>query len=249
MQNGDATNSNNMPNTTSVQNSPVMQRSDGDLQEYPKTSNPASPDPSQLQTPLSPLPSAQPTSRLSYPPNHPRVITTDTIRPDWHQHLLSMRQRLARKAANASALTQTFILPNGQRMLIRQPIDLDSSGPSTPTGSSAGTSPVVGSGSLSSSAPSPHYVDRSMLTGNSARRGSNRRTQMAVSDIEEMMLVEAIRQSIQAEEERKVRLQVNGVPVAASSPTQSSETRANDGLHSATSTVDQRAAEQVHDHD
>lgn len=42
--------------------------------------------------------------RGSLPANHPTVITTDYIRPDWESKLISARARLAKKAAAATAI-------------------------------------------------------------------------------------------------------------------------------------------------
>lgn len=58
---------------------------------------------------LSPV-SRKPRRRSSIAANSELVITTDYIRPDWEQKLLSARGRLARKAATASAIHASNLL-------------------------------------------------------------------------------------------------------------------------------------------
>lgn len=43
--------------------------------------------------------------------NHPQVVTTDMIRPDWEAKLMSARRHLARKSAAARALHRNALLP------------------------------------------------------------------------------------------------------------------------------------------
>ncbi|KAH3673216.1 hypothetical protein WICMUC_003834 [Wickerhamomyces mucosus] len=58
--------------------------------------------------------------RGSLPANHPYVITTDYIRPDWEQKLLSARAKLAKKAAAASAIHASNLLVNETEQQIEE---------------------------------------------------------------------------------------------------------------------------------
>lgn len=62
--------------------------------------------------PKSPLPMRKPRRRSSIAADSPDVITTDYIRPDWELRLASVKSRLARKAATASAIHASNLLLN-----------------------------------------------------------------------------------------------------------------------------------------
>ena len=126
----------------------------------------------------------------------PTVITTDRIRPGWHQKLASARAHAARRSAAATALhTAAYLMGNrghepdgrgfgafGRRALLRRG-----------SGGDAGASQL------------------NMLAMMSERYGrveggedaSHRTRRVRAEDLDEMMMMEAIRLSIASEEERR----------------------------------------------
>lgn len=146
----------------------------------------------------------------------PAVITTDRIRPDWHQKLAGARAHAARRSAAATALhTAAYLMGNrndadsrgfgafGRRNILRRTSGNDSS---IGTGAShahmlalmsdryAGSS--GGRGDMNST---PEGEPSTIASP----RGSSRRSRM--EDLENMMMMEAIRLSLASEEERRKR--------------------------------------------
>ncbi|MCJ1310777.1 SNF1-interacting protein [Agyrium rufum] len=145
--------------------------------------------------------------------NAPTVITTDRVRPDWATKLASARAHAARRSAAATALHTAAYLMNthggasdsrgfgfGRRGMLRRGTGSDS-----PTGSSAnlamlalmaerygGANRVQGPGNA-----------EGVPTLSPPPRDSSRRNR--VDDLEEMMMMEAIRLSLAAEEDRRKR--------------------------------------------
>lgn len=134
--------------------------------------------------------------------NEPSVITTDKVRPDWAKKLSDARAHALRRAAAATALhNAAYVLGNaesagrfglGRR---RRTFFGDQS--------AEGGAPVGGVAALMAAA------GRQSSNGGSGEssgdlfpgRGSSRRPR--IEDIEELMMMEAIRLSIAAEEERR----------------------------------------------
>ncbi|KAI4176413.1 MAG: hypothetical protein LQ343_001153 [Gyalolechia ehrenbergii] len=143
------------------------------------------------------------------------VVTTDRVRPDWHHKLMSARAHASRRSAAATALhTAAYLIGDrgygdgrgfssfGRRGLLRR-----SSGPEFPSGGNssahasmmtllaerhaAGTLNRIDGHEWSPTGPGPSIAPP---------RGSSRRNH--VEDIEEMMMMEAIRLSLASEEER-----------------------------------------------
>lgn len=142
----------------------------------------------------------------------PNVITTDKIRPDWAQKLATARANAARRSAAATALHTAAYLVNsgnpnetrnltgiGRRGVLRRATGQDS--------------PIV-------RGSSPHLQALAQLAerhnadhGNNTQdggsehlappRASSRRNR--VDELENMMMMEAIRQSLAAEEDRRKR--------------------------------------------
>ena len=140
----------------------------------------------------------------------PLVITTDRVRPDWHQKLATARAHTARRSAAATALhTAAYLMGNrnhegegralgafGRRGLLRR-----TSGPDTPSGNGVSQLNMLALMSeryASSSAARGEEGEPSMTPG---PRGSSRRNR--VDDLEDMMMMEAIRLSLASEEERR----------------------------------------------
>ena len=108
-----------------------------------------------------------------YPPGHERVVLSDNIRPDWYQALAHRRRVEARRLATATALQQALAVAGQRRR-----------GPGI-------TRAVAANGQSSA--------------GTSEQRRMGRRVDGIVritrDEADEMMLQEAIRQSLQSEEE------------------------------------------------
>lgn len=133
--------------------------------------------------------------------NDPNVITTDRVRPDWAAKLAAQRNHLARRAAAATALHTAAFLMGDQssrpfsRMsrFGRRNTGSDNTGDNnTGASSSAGATP---------SGPEPgarSSSGRGLLAGPAVDR-----RQSHMESLENMMLAEAIRLSLAAEEERK----------------------------------------------
>lgn len=140
----------------------------------------------------------------------PLVITTDRVRPDWHQKLATARAHTARRSAAATALhTAAYLMGNrghegegralgpfGRRGLLRR-----TSGPDIPSGNGVSQLNMLALMSeryASSSAARGEEGEPSLTPG---PRGSSRRNR--VDDLEDMMMMEAIRLSLASEEERR----------------------------------------------
>jgi len=117
-----------------------------------------------------------------YPPGHESVVLSDNIRPDWYQHLAHRRRVEARRLATATALQQALAVAGQRRRG-----SAVARGTTVGTTIAAGTSPIAGE----------------------PRRMVGRRVDGIVritrDEADEMMLQEAIRQSLltQEEEQRK----------------------------------------------
>lgn len=141
----------------------------------------------------------------------PGVIATDKIRPDWAQKLAAARAHAARRAAAATALhTAAYLMNNNQgssseqrgigsvsrRALLRRGTGSDSA-------SSRTSSPHVAT--LAHLAERRAVADPSNDSGESGNlappRASSRRNR--IDELEEMMMMEAIRLSLAAEDERR----------------------------------------------
>ena len=141
----------------------------------------------------------------------PSVITTDKVRPDWHQKLAAARAHTARRSAAATALhTAAYLMGNrGQEG------DGRGSGPFGRRGILRRTSGAENSGTNSAHLNMLALMSERYTASGAARddegepsitpgpRGSSRRNR--VDDLEEMMMMEAIRLSLASEEDRRKR--------------------------------------------
>lgn len=144
--------------------------------------------------------------------NDPIVITTDGVRPDWHQKLAAARAHAARRSAAATALhTAAYLMGNrgyddsrsfggfGRRGLLRR-----TSGPDNAGGASSSQLSML---ALMSERVAAQSAARNDVEGDASPhpppRGSSRRAR--ADDLEEMMMMEAIRLSLASEEERRKR--------------------------------------------
>lgn len=142
--------------------------------------------------------------------NAPTVITTDKIRPDWAQKLVSARAHAARRSAAATALhTAAYLMnpPGGsgdsrgsgnRRGVLRRATG--QGGDSPPNASHLHALSVLSERRAAANERENAHSDEN--SGNLAPpRGSSRRNR--VDDLEEMMMMEAIRLSLASEEERR----------------------------------------------
>ena len=116
-----------------------------------------------------------------YPPGHERVVLSDNIRPDWYQALAHRRRVEARRLATATALQQALAVAGQRRR-----------------GSSVRTSASYGGGG----------VGTQVGTSGEQRRLGRRVdgiVRITRDEADEMMLQEAIRQSLQTQEEERIK--------------------------------------------
>ncbi|KAI9659992.1 MAG: SNF1-interacting protein [Bathelium mastoideum] len=154
--------------------------------------------------------------------NAPTVITTDRVRPDWAKKLADARAHALRRSAAATALhNAAYVLGNSNAVDLRtfgltgrRRRTLFAAGDSP--GSSGNVSPRDGGMPLGNVAALLAAADRQGANGSSGGRSdgpnvndlfpgrvSSRGARDRVEDIEELMMMEAIRLSLQAEEDRK----------------------------------------------
>lgn len=145
----------------------------------------------------------------------PTVITTDRVRPDWHQKLASARAHAARRSAAATALhTAAYLMGNrnetdargfgnfGRRGILRRGSGTESliGGGANQFNMLALMSERYGAVGARGVLPSTPDEDSNTIA---SPRGSSGRSR--IEDIEEMMMMEAIRLSLASEEERRKR--------------------------------------------
>ena len=137
------------------------------------------------------------------------VITTDKVRPDWATKLANARNHAARRSAAATALhTAAYLMGSGGSTESRSfgfssrfgrnrdsPVDSTSG---TPTGQGPDTAARLAAFSTLAEQHAHRQRETQTELGSRGRRSR-------VEDLEEMMMMEAIRLSLVAEEERKRR--------------------------------------------
>ena len=142
----------------------------------------------------------------------PTVITTDRVRPDWHQKLTAARAHTARRSAAATALhTAAYMMGNrhdsdgragstfGRRGILRRTSG-GGEGPSGTNSSQLNMLALMSERYAASNAVRGGEGEPTMTPG---PRGSSRRNR--VDDLEDMMMMEAIRLSLASEEDRRKR--------------------------------------------
>jgi hypothetical protein len=134
----------------------------------------------------------------------PHVITTDRIRPDWAKKLSDARAHALRRAAAATALhNAAYVLGNagdgGGRFTLGRRRRTFFGGDADPPSLQLGTVSALLASADRQQAPSgePSQPQNDLFPG----RVSSRRNR--VDDLEELMMMEAIRQSMAIEDERK----------------------------------------------
>ena len=164
---------------------------------------------SSLNSGLAPTPSTPPASGAggsrrrtqSLSANAPNVITTDRVRPDWANKLAAQRNHLARRAAAATALhTAAFLMgDSGSRGFSRISRfgRRNTNNESSNAGDSGAAPPSSTGGAPSGPEPGPR-------TSSGRGQGTSEdQRQSHMENLENMMLAEAIRLSLAAEDERK----------------------------------------------
>ena len=147
--------------------------------------------------------------------NAPSVITTDRVRPDWATKLANARAHAARRSAAASALhAAAYVMGNrpgggadprfgfGRRGMLRRGTG---SGAESPTGGAGSSQAHLNLLALMSDrhgdASGEGPAGEAGMIG--PPRASSRRNH--IDDVEELMMMEAIRLSLASEEERRKR--------------------------------------------
>ncbi|KAI1907647.1 SNF1-interacting protein [Ophidiomyces ophidiicola] len=150
-----------------------------------------------------------PTSRrraTSISADSPGVITTDKVRPDWATKLAAARAQAARRSAAATALhTAAYLMntPGGpleprRRSMLRRATGQDS--PNSRTGSPH-LNALAYLAERRALSEREHGSPGDSSTNLAPPRASSRRSR--IDELEEMMMMEAIRLSLAAEEERR----------------------------------------------
>ena len=141
----------------------------------------------------------------------PLVISTDKVRPDWHQKLAAARAHTARRSAAATALhTAAYLMGNRQEpdgrslgSLGRRGILRRTSGADSSSGTNSSQLNMLAMMSERYAAANPARDEEGEPSMTPGPRGSSRRHR--VDDLEDMMMMEAIRLSLAAEDERRKR--------------------------------------------
>ncbi|OAX85094.1 protein SIP5 [Emergomyces africanus] len=142
--------------------------------------------------------------------NSPTVITTDKIRPDWAQKLQTARAQVARRSAAATALhAAAYVnalhnpgesrgMGSSSRRMLRRTTGHGSDSPTNQAGSVALLAErraIAAERENDSPAQSTPSIARARATSSRNR----------MDELEEMMMMEAIRMSLASEEERRKR--------------------------------------------
>ncbi|KAI3401998.1 hypothetical protein diail_3972, partial [Diaporthe ilicicola] len=135
--------------------------------------------------------------------NAPNVITTDRVRPDWAAKLAAQRNHQARRAAAATALhTAAFLMGDSSSRpfsRISRFSRRNTNNESNNANDSNAGAATAAAGTPSGPEPGPRNSSgRGLLAG-----PANDRRQSHMENLENMMLAEAIRLSLAAEEDRK----------------------------------------------
>ena len=138
----------------------------------------------------------------------PEVITTDKVRPDWANKLATARAHAARRSAAATALHTAAYLMNGQHDGRNFPPFGRRARRSTSEGLDIGSNPHLSALALLAERHAARQQEAAgeEIRGNNPflappRGSSSRRSRM--EDLEDMMMMEAIRMSLASEEERR----------------------------------------------
>ena len=172
----------------------------------PNLTSPVSSTSSLASANLAPIPGRRRATSLSA--TDPAVVTTDKVRPDWAQKLASARAHAARRSAAATALhTAAYLMNSGSESrglgsLGRRGLRRATQGDTGRSGSPALNALAFLTERPDRTPPRAPDTDSAEEGGGNIAppRDSSRRTR--IDDLEEMMMMEAIRLSLASEEER-----------------------------------------------
>lgn len=143
---------------------------------------------------------------VSISANASTVITTDKVRPDWATKLANARSHLARRAAAATALhTAAYLIGNGAGdsrgfgFSTRGRFGRSRGSENSPNASGTATPSPTTANELGARSVS----EQLSLMRREAQEPGGARRRSRMEDLEDMMMMEAIRLSLAAEEERK----------------------------------------------
>ena len=137
--------------------------------------------------------------------NASTVVTTDRVRPDWATKLANARSHLARRSAAATALhTAAYLIGNGAAdsrtfAFAGRSRFGRTRGESSPGGASGAATPSP----TTNEANARNVTEQLALMRREAQENGGARRRSRMEDLEDMMMMEAIRLSLAAEEERK----------------------------------------------
>jgi hypothetical protein len=168
----------------------------------------------------------------------PNVITTDRVRPDWAKKLADARAQALRRSAAATALHTAAYMLGGEHAAGASGSGHSSSRSALRLGGRSRRMILVDG--IGNRALSPRNGD-SNEGGSGTENTSSRQRVARVEDLEELMMLEAIRQSLLAEEERKAKSDSEAAkgnaPTGAQSSQPLSEFRPDGGDNASSSSV------------
>ncbi|KAK4201534.1 hypothetical protein QBC40DRAFT_59646 [Triangularia verruculosa] len=136
--------------------------------------------------------------------NNPNVILTDRIRPEWATKLQAARAHQARRAAAATALhTAAFMMGNTETRAFRSRFGRRNTGGSGSGGASGGQNNGAGDNGGSGSLTPAGADSNSQRNYRGGGPNAAAPQRLRAEDLEEIMLMEAIRLSLAEEEERR----------------------------------------------
>lgn len=137
----------------------------------------------------------------SISPNAPTVITTDRIRPDWAIKLANARSYMARRSAAATALhTAAYLMGSGNTDT--RSFSFRSSRLARSIGADIGTSSGSATSYQGEHDNAVNTSDRTSQNRKESHRNEAINQMNRIQDIEELMVMEAIRLSLATEDER-----------------------------------------------
>ncbi|TVY27371.1 Protein sip5 [Lachnellula hyalina] len=130
----------------------------------------------------------------------PTVVTIDKIRPDWATKLSSARSHQQRRSAAATALhTAAYLIGNGNT----ESRGFGFTSRRTFGRHRGGDSPAASGSATPSTAVQDQVGQEASDEASQSRAGGSSRRRNRMEDLEDMMMMEAIRLSLAAEDERK----------------------------------------------
>lgn len=133
----------------------------------------------------------------------PEVVTTDKVRPDWARKLADARAHALRRSAAATALHNAAYVLGNQESLFRGGYGRRRRSIFVETSGSGSHTPGDGAGQSHPNDSACPLANLSVEGNNDLLPGRTSSRRNRVEDLEDLMMMEAIRLSLAAEEERK----------------------------------------------